>query len=307
MYSDIGLLHHTGCRHLNKADFGLKESDRWLHWGTCLRQIAFVEADVARLLPENADVEIRYGLDAYRFCLEVTCGLRSPLIGETEVFGQFKNAVQNWLAPREALALQGPWGAQFRRFTTGILEDAKKARQAHLDGIGSQSYGSVVRRELRGALGVHVIGSGHLVAEILPWIAKTKTSVTVHSRDVNKALVSLGPVAPSVIIRPMSLSVPASGALIIAAPLSGHEIDAWAGASRFSLLIDLRSDSEVDRPSAALAPRSLTLRQIMSSVDSNQARIQMRKQAALKQIEDLTASRGRYVEFRPFGWEDVCA
>ncbi|TAK16175.1 MAG: hypothetical protein EPO35_05870, partial [Acidobacteria bacterium] len=56
--------------------------DGRLSWRTCLRDVTFVdEAHSADTLAEE---------DAYALLLEVLCGLRSPMLGETQVMGQFK-------------------------------------------------------------------------------------------------------------------------------------------------------------------------------------------------------------------------
>ena len=90
-----------------------------------------------------------------------------------------------------------------------------------------------------------------------------------------------------------------------------------AGAARsLELIADLRANSDSDAfqfPAEASAlgvsgrPRTLTLPQTLALVDSNHARLQERKRAALQHIETIAAERAMHVEYRPFGWDDVCA
>ena len=69
-----------------------------LEWQTCLRRILFLNSSDNRAVIEAAEVgkatpptvEVFRGEEAYRFLLEVICGLNSPIVGETAVMGQFK-------------------------------------------------------------------------------------------------------------------------------------------------------------------------------------------------------------------------
>src|SRR4051794_17953925 len=72
-----------------------------LVWATCLRSLAFGGT------PETGDEYYLQG-EAYRFLLEVVCGLKSPIVGETEVFGQFKVFSQEWVKrePKRASLIQ---------------------------------------------------------------------------------------------------------------------------------------------------------------------------------------------------------
>src|SRR5262245_7763142 len=106
-------------------------------WRTCLREVTFwehpndvaVTSDDPRPLVEG---------EAYRLLLEILCGLQSPMLGETQVLGQFKtflttlDADQAWLS----------------RLGQRLLADAREIRTEHLQGLGSRSYGSAVRRHL---------------------------------------------------------------------------------------------------------------------------------------------------------------
>src|SRR3989475_6294583 len=69
-----------------------------LEWQTCLRRILFLNSNDNRAVIEAAEVgkavpptvEVFRAQEAYRFLLEVICGLNSPIVGETAVMGQFK-------------------------------------------------------------------------------------------------------------------------------------------------------------------------------------------------------------------------
>src|SRR5207253_4304308 len=128
-------------------------------------------------------VEVVRGQDAYRFLLEEICGLNSPIVGETAVMGQFKEFLLNAKFPKNS------WGSFLRRLATNLMIDSKRIRHEHLQGIGSQSYGSLVRQHVKGMPTVAVLGAGKLAREILPWLlGKTKVRVFYrnwrHAKDL---------------------------------------------------------------------------------------------------------------------------
>jgi glutamyl-tRNA reductase len=138
MTQEITLLHRIGPERFGFAD-ELARSKGIFSFQTCLRHL--VIASVSAELTSSDEVLV--GHDIYRFLLEVICGLRSSLIGETEVYGQFRTAVQLFHGP------SSPWGLQATKIFRALFEDAKRIRGEHLKDLGSQSYGSLLRRELR--------------------------------------------------------------------------------------------------------------------------------------------------------------
>src|SRR5262245_56244792 len=104
-----------------------------LEWKTCLRRILFLNTNENCALIEAAEsgqlleptVEVFRGQDAYRFLLEVICGLNSPIVGETAVMGQFKEFSLH------AKFAKTPWGSFLRRLFSQVLLDAKRIRHNH--------------------------------------------------------------------------------------------------------------------------------------------------------------------------------
>ncbi len=293
MTQDFVLLHRTG-----PERYRLEDGVVAFSFMTCLRHVIIAELDViADLAPQGGNV-LR-GEEAYRFILEVICGLHSPLVGETEVAGQFKNAVAVFNAPA---------GSTLAKTFSVLFEDAKKVRDAHLKDLGSQSYGSVLRREIRGLRNVHILGAGHLVQEILPWVMKDGLQLTIHVRDVVKASRELAEKLGTASferlrLEPIGEQAPSCDALVIAAPVSASFVSTWSGGASF--VADLRADSSVDRLQGFA--RVLELGVFMSRLSENQALVLQRKALALNAIKHAALERARAVEYRPFGWEDVCA
>lgn len=312
MTQDLLLLHRTGPERialdtLPGADSGLPlEAFSFM---TCLRHIVLAPVEVLNaLVPQlGPNDSVLRGEEAYRFLLEVVCGLHSPLVGETEVNGQFKTAVANFGFPAT------PWGSHLAKTFKALFEDAKKVRETHLKDLGSQSYGSVLRREVRGLKELHILGAGHLVQEILPWVTKESLRITVHCRDLEKATQELAQKLDPAQMKRLRLSsidapvgLSEAEAFVIAAPVSSRWIRSWLPAdARLKVVADLRADSSVDRLSEFA--RVLELGEFMTRLERNQSLVQERKTHALGAIAKAALARARTVEYRPFGWDDVCA
>lgn len=317
MNQDFIILHRTGPERFRLPENGIGgapgiqgEAVHHFSFTTCLRHIVIANLDEAAELAAQAqgpNDQILRGEQAYSLLLEIICGLHSPLVGETEVYGQFKNAVSQFSLPAT------PWGTMLAKAFKALFEDAKKVRDQHLKDLGSQSYGSVLRREVKGLKSVHFVGAGHLVQEILPWINKEGISIVIHCRNPEKAQQALGALSANIRIAEMEERMALSDvdALVIAAPVSADSMRAWLPLdARPHLVADLRADSESDRLSEGSFSefkRVLPLGEFMNRLSQNQSLILERKGAALSAVARAASDRARTVEYRPFGWEDVCA
>jgi hypothetical protein len=116
------------------------------------------------------------GEDAYRFLLRVTTGLESRLQGETNIFGQVKQA---W----------APHGTHFP-WLQRLFEDTKEIRAQHLSDVGGPSYGRLVRRLLHPISAPHgrsllLVGAGELAQAVAPWL--TGFHLHILNRDATRA------------------------------------------------------------------------------------------------------------------------
>ncbi len=256
-----------------------------LRWATCLREITFT------IHQPSSATEFYSDQSAYQFLLQIICGLKSSLLGETEVMGQFKLFM-------EQVGLENPFG----KFIHHLWVDAKAVRNQYLKNFGSQSYASLARRWCKGQNAVHVIGGGHLAQEINPWMMKSVETLTSHVRSTEKAKEVLkGQV--------VSLSEPnqkLGGALIIAAPLSNQELLDWIARNdcQFKTVIDFR---EGENQSLINGVEFYCLKDAFSQVDQGlKKRLKLARQAkrAIDQAAEVRFSR-RLI--RPFGWDDLCA
>jgi glutamyl-tRNA reductase len=257
-------------------------------WSTCLRSLAFVSRPET-LTPDFKD-EFYGQHKAYQFLLEIICGLHSPILGETEVFGQFKNFAQEWIRyepKRTALAQK-------------LLGDAKDLRSRYLRNLGTQSYGSWIRRNLQ-AGAIDVLGAGHLVQEILPYLEKQGSAVTLHVRDPKR-----------VTFRQEGVQQLVSGGLsgeilIIAAPMDNRDIEQCIGARQPLQIFDLRDTSTSDPLSAGAGMELYRLHDIFSEIQHTKVRLLPLVAQVKQEIAELSEKLVSHALVRPQGWDDLCA
>lgn len=254
---------------------------RLARFSTCLRTLYFSFVDHSDLGPAHY-----HSGDAYRYLLQVLCGLESPIFGETEVFGQFKIQMEKF--PEELKSL-----------VQSVLSDVKSVRHQHLKNIGGSSYGSFAREYLQGSQSIILLGAGHLSHEIYPWLAKSKAKITVVSRRPQPFGVALG---ENTEVALMSQVKNQRCDLILAAPISNEELKAWLSGNeiQFDHLLDLRADVE------KFSENSISLPEVFIRLKENQSGQEQLRARVTEEIEELIHKRINQASLRPFGWEDLC-
>ncbi|MET0279622.1 MAG: hypothetical protein ABW278_00665 [Steroidobacteraceae bacterium] len=157
--------------------------------GTCLREVRIAVMEVGRqpstLAAHAADYERYTGAEAYRFLLQLACGLESEIAGETEILGQIKQSWRDYelARPDEARELR-PWIQR-------LLQDTKEIRSEYVVSLGSATYGSLVRRLLGGQVRgpTLLLGAGQLAETILPFLDTGE--VLVWNRSAERAAAML--------------------------------------------------------------------------------------------------------------------
>src|SRR6187402_2860268 len=152
---------------------------------TCLREVRIASMPVEDQPEPDAALaagyELHSGAAAYRFLLQLACGLESEIAGETEILGQIKQAWRDYetAQPEAAKALR-PWMQR-------LLQDTKEIRSEYVVGLGSATYGSLVRRLLGGTLPgpTLLLGAGQLAETILPFLDTGE--VLVWNRSQSRA------------------------------------------------------------------------------------------------------------------------
>ncbi len=157
---------------------------------TCLREVRIAalppDARPAPMEARAAGFELYQGADAYRFLLQLACGLESEIAGETEILGQIK---QSW---RDFETAQSGEARALRPWMQRLLQDTKEVRTEYVVGLGSATYGSLVRRLLGGSLTgpTLLLGAGQLAETILPFLDTGEVLVWNRSRERGEAMMS---------------------------------------------------------------------------------------------------------------------
>lgn len=258
MLSQLVIIHAS--RRADEPQSNEDLSSSWLRWQTCVRDLKIgFENEINHVSGQ----EIYKGRDAYRFLLEIVCGLQSPVKGETEVHGQY----------RELLDRVDKNHKLYPLLHKAHL-DARKVRTSHLQGLGSQSYGSLARKKLRGFDSVALLGAGQLTREILPWLAKHDLPLNIFVRKPDKHQ-DLAEKYKSVRVHGLTDQVPLDAkALILAAPMSSAAVTEWLKAkeANLDLILDYRGESHFDP--LAVPTDYYSLRDIFREIDNTQQKVE---------------------------------
>jgi hypothetical protein len=200
--------------------------------GTCLREVRIgMHAPDDQPMPAEANAagyELYTGATAYRFLLQLACGLESEIAGETEILGQVK---QSWrdceLAQPEQARLLRPWMQR-------LLQDTKEIRSEYVVGLGSATYGSLVRRLLGGNLQgpTLLLGAGQLAETVLPFL------------DAGEVLVWNRSPARAVDMLSRQRTAQIEGRVKLLASTHEAEVAAWRRAR--DVVICIPADAELD-------------------------------------------------------------
>lgn len=121
------------------------------------------------------------GAEAYLFLLETICGLKSKLIGENEIVGQFKEAYQIY-------AQSTFKDTKVLRILEKLFQDAKDIRTKYLIGISQKTYASITRKHfIQRAKADHIVilGSGMLAEDLINQFKK-KAKVSLCARNESR-------------------------------------------------------------------------------------------------------------------------
>ncbi|UOF00817.1 Rossmann-fold NAD(P)-binding domain-containing protein [Bdellovibrio reynosensis] len=297
---DILLVHRKSNRNFSES---LQDT---AVWKTCLRQILFcteMELNTIGDVIEKDDIILR-GENALGLLLEILCGLHSPIVGETEVFGQFKAFVDSRKQLGDTLF------GDHQKWLNFIFAEVKKTRSEHLVGLGSQSYGSLLRRYTKDYDSVTLCGSGQLALEILPWLAHKK-SMQIVCREPAK-LQAFAEKYNNLSISTYNQAYIHGEAMVIAAPLTDARILELMNKqdNRPLAIYDLRGE-ENNLPSLVAEQfpnvQVMGLHQFFAEIEEMK-KDTATKISALKAIllEKALAFMQR-TELRPLGWDDICA
>lgn len=253
-------------------------------WRTCLRDIAFVRDAAA------AGDHVLTDADAYALLLEVVCGLRSPLSGETEVQAQFKAFLRSLDADLDRDILD---------LGQRVLADAKAIRARHLQGIGVQTYGTLAAGFVRPGRLVVLAGTGSLAADLVATLEdRHRIDQWGRTVDATRPSCALFSTAATAGIRSTE---PAT--LIVAAPVPQADLEAVAACYPGLIdVVDLRGTGGHER--LPVLGRSITLDDLFAEAVRRGPGVE-RLADARREILELSGMFGARERIRPFGWEDL--
>lgn len=263
-------------------------------WKTCLRQVALLPKDGLRASILHEGDRVFEDENIFCLLLELCCGMHSPIMGETEVQGQFRS----YFLP---FSHEDPcFESAVRELAREVIEQAKRIRRGYLTNTGSRSYGSFVRKLCRDRRKIAILGSGGLAKDIFPWV---EDRAVIVSRSPGKA--ALGNTVPyEADISP--------DAVVVAAPLGGREIHDWLESRGFSgLLMDLRGEGKGADGIRFPCERVLNLKDFFRYVREQGEEEALLREKVFEEIRSAALRRERRRKTgavcRPFGWDDVCA
>ena len=157
----------------NSEDFILKTCQRTLLIGFDGHSFA-----TNSLEEQKIDFEQIVGEKAYTYLLQIICGMKSKLIGENEIVGQFKLAYKQY-------AQKDNRSCSVLLILEKLFKDAKEIRSKYLLGLSQKTYSSIARKHIigkHGAANVLILGSGQLAEDLINQLKK-KANVFISARN----------------------------------------------------------------------------------------------------------------------------
>ena len=286
--------------HIDQSRAELKDFGQHPVWRTCLRTIIyFDEQNLDSVLSlahrNNVSLSVLKDSDAYRYLLEVICGLKSEVVGETQVLGQFKAFLQATEKLHKNYYLNNYTVFQ------NLLQDCKELREKHIHHWGGSSYGSLTRKIAEQTENVCVIGNGQLAQSLLPWMKEKNTALFGRNpKNAGEHLLSIAAIDQQV------TATVGNSSLVIAAPVDNSFLKSLLLKVSFQQIIDWRT--EVALENAGLPPDAKYHSfQHLAEFMKNEKNKRQAHIAALGEVigRKINVWAERKL-LRPNGWDDLC-
>lgn len=261
-------------------------------WETCLRKIIFSE----NTQNANSGLEFYKDEQALIFILEILCGLQSKVIGETEIFGQFKKFLES-VEAKQVSFFQNQQLLQF------LLKEVKDIRDKHMTKLGTNSYGSLIRKKCQHEKKISLLGYGQLAQKILPWVSENR-DVQIHVRNLNKYKNK-----ENLNLKDLNQSEFYS-TLIIAAPIETSALlEKIRNSPLVTQVIDCRGlDADFQSLKGQLnsAIELVELSDLFASLEVQQDKMKKFIPIVKQEIKERAEAFYMKLYHRPLGWEDLC-
>ncbi len=261
-------------------------------WETCLRKIIFQTANEKK----SCQLERFEDVAALIFLIEVLCGVHSKVIGETEIFGQFKNFLST-------PAGQNISFFQNQKFVQFIFKQVKEIRDKHITGLGVNSYGSLIRKLCQSEDEISIVGYGQLTKKILPWI--NNRNVRIHVRDKLKYKDQ-----KNIDFRELHENDFHPTVIVAAQLKSEHFVECLKSDIKIHKIIDCRSLEQSEATLKSLVSNQeiviIDLKDLFASIEAKQDRIKQQLPLIKDEIRARAQAYLLKIQHRPQGWEDLC-
>jgi glutamyl-tRNA reductase len=152
--------------------FHVDSCQRWIWVDAATSSLDGGRADLTNL--DLGGAKVYEGAEAYQFLLQVATGLESQVIGETDIFGQLKDAWKLYSKnPSESENIE-ELVSKLAPIMQKLFEDTKEIRTQYLQNLGGSSYGSLLRKLMREKDLVDgpslLIGAGLLAEGVAPYL-----------------------------------------------------------------------------------------------------------------------------------------
>lgn len=274
------ILHRTA----EEEPASLDES--YIEWKTCLRSISFHSKN----LPSTHS-----GVKAYELLLQIICGLKSPMIGETEILAQFKGFLKRYpdVIPH--------------KISSKLIQDSKKIRTKYLKNYGCQSYGSITLKESKPFKKIILLGAGALTQDIVPIIKDFSGEIYIAARNVEKAKVSFKKYLKIKIESFESLGPHSQALVVVAAPIPSNILEKLISDSlSLSSILDMRSTRDGPNLNLDESFKYKSLNEIFREIEQTQENLKSISKEIEIEIKELSNKWINKTQIRPFGWEDLC-
>ena len=282
--------------HLNKDHASSQpEVQNIAIWETCLRKIIFTENIDPNYAEKKSNLDLYEDEKALIFIIEVLCGLQSRVIGETEIFGQFKNFLES--NPAQNIIF-----FKNKSFVQFLFKQVKDIREKYITQLGVNSYGSMIRKICQADNSISLVGYGQLAQKIIPWLSQQQ--VKVHVRDKSKFQNTE---------RVKFHNLGESGfdpTVVVAAPLGTKQLFSYFDHSQKYKIVDCRSIEKNDQPAKDFMKSNvhqiIDLNDLFASIEAKQVRVKQILPLIQQEIKERVQSYLLKVQHRPQGWEDLC-